>query len=856
MSGLKLDLQWSPFDDDIFITFGTAINLYQAKERDGIYETINPDNKLSPKISQIVLLATSSDLQFMKCVAWCPRVESKNVFAVAQTNGRISMVSIGQQSNDDLVGKEFNIRYNRQCNYLAWNPSETHLLAQGLERSRNEPCVLIWDVNSSSIDLGERTRHSASEGPVTKPALELGSGESSSSFSWFTNDPKCFVVGMANKHLRVYDLRDTTRPHQDAQHICVSGICIDPMEPYRLASYCENQVAIWDTRSFDRPINIITENKNVVKISWCPTKQGILSVLTKESSHVKLHDIRHSLFSSEEIEQSSIERNIQPFNKSHLASFSWHPRQENRLLSVLPNGSVRDMTIYDRIPMEWSSNLQLTMPVSKDIIRCLEETDLNKDISTVMRKRISQNYGLEAQDIAVNMKAVEDEPQLHGLWRWIFNIRVLIASQTASSKHRIPYATGVISLLHIEGDDVNLNSEPVATNWKASENIKYSKRTHYRSNERTMALQLCGWTPDYLKEGFDAFIEKLVKSGSPERASAIALFYLHIKKALEILSIYTASTEQGEGSPNLKAVAMALSGFTEDKNALWRRTCGTLRYQLKNPYLRAIFAFLACDEDNYDDVLDEEDMAVEDRVAFALIYLPDAKLKTYLCKLSEELIKAGDLDGILLTGMYSKGVDLLGNYLDLTSDIQTAAIAAVFSMCKEQRISEWIDVYRDLLDRWRFWHQRCIFDNVRQTFYQDRVPPSVNISCNFCGKSISNTIMTRARSMVQTVFNRGAQIRPKITCCPSCRKALPRCAICLTHMGTSSGSGAKLTPIQEWFTWCQTCRHGGHAAHLIQWFSEHSECPVTGCTCKCIAQDKVKLQLPHVNDNGNDVSAS
>lgn len=48
---------------------------------------------------------------------------------------------------------------------------------------------------------------------------------------------------------------------------------------------------------------------------------------------------------------------------------------------------------------------------------------------------------------------------------------------------------------------------------------------------------------------------------------------------------------------------MALSGFTEDKNALWRRTCGTLRYQLKNPYLRAIFAFLACDEDNYDDVL-------------------------------------------------------------------------------------------------------------------------------------------------------------------------------------------------------------------------------------------------------------
>ena len=59
----------------------------------------------------------------------------------------------------------------------------------------------------------------------------------------------------------------------------------------------------------------------------------------------------------------------------------------------------------------------------------------------------------------------------------------------------------------------------------------------------------------------------------------------------------------GEGKPNLQAVAMALSGFTEDRNALWRRTCGTLRYQLENPYLRAIFAFAACDDDNYDDVL-------------------------------------------------------------------------------------------------------------------------------------------------------------------------------------------------------------------------------------------------------------
>ena len=22
----------------------------------------------------------------------------------------------------------------------------------------------------------------------------------------------------------------------------------------------------------------------------------------------------------------------------------------------------------------------------------------------------------------------------------------------------------------------------------------------------------------------------------------------------------------------------------------------------------------------------------------------------------------------------------------------------------------------------------------------------------------------------------------------------------------------------QWFTWCQSCRHGGHANHIAQWF--------------------------------------
>ncbi|KAL0077401.1 hypothetical protein J3Q64DRAFT_1811234 [Phycomyces blakesleeanus] len=36
-----------------------------------------------------------------------------------------------------------------------------------------------------------------------------------------------------------------------------------------------------------------------------------------------------------------------------------------------------------------------------------------------------------------------------------------------------------------------------------------------------------------------------------------------------------------------------------------------------------------------------------------------------------------------------------------------------------------------------------------------------------------------------------------------------------------------------WFTWCQTCRHGGHAVHMEDWFQKHSTCPVSNCICQC-----------------------
>jgi hypothetical protein len=43
----------------------------------------------------------------------------------------------------------------------------------------------------------------------------------------------------------------------------------------------------------------------------------------------------------------------------------------------------------------------------------------------------------------------------------------------------------------------------------------------------------------------------------------------------------------------------------------------------------------------------------------------------------------------------------------------------------------------------------------------------------------------------------------------------------------------------NWFSWCQTCKHGGHIKHLIKWFNDHDKCPFLHCKCQC-------LNLEHV----------
>ncbi|XP_056008065.1 GATOR complex protein MIOS-like isoform X2 [Ostrea edulis] len=866
----SLKVEWSPIHEDLFCT--------SSQNKILLYKVVKSREKPAQKVPVVKQIADSLwaieqpkaiEMGMLKTVAWYPKAEPDKMLAMGLANGRVILNNFNENNDSDLIKKEFVPKHTRSCIYLKWNPVDSHLLAEGLEKYRNDSCINIWNIHHKpGNELGERQRYSSSvsdtTGAIHTPYVEIGGpSETTASFDWFKKEPRTFVTGMNARYLRIYDLRDCSRPQIQTQTKMIRGVCVDKQNEHRIASFNENHVSVWDVRNFDKPMLTFQEPKAVSAIRWCPTRKGYLGILSQESLAVRIYDILHlpQTVGSDELDQYYSERTIKVLNGQVVTSFSWHPKHDSRLLSITQQGALRDIVVHEHMPFNWSADSHLVTAHGKlmsDTSLCRDESG-QQDISVKMKERIIEGYGLQSDHIWHNVFAVKDEPELHGVWRWLSYAREMIeytkpaqfTQRSVQGRH-----LGVKSILGLDSEDMP-TSQMTNMYWTSDFSRKLSCVKQYHSAERSKALQLCGWGGDrHRPELLDTILLELQMDGRYTIAAAMALFNLQISKAIEILST-SSSKDQGTQTENtdLSTVAMAIAGYTEERNTLWRKTCVSLQQKLQDPYLRAMFAFLTSDRENYEEILTDQGlMQLSDKIAFACIYLDDEKLTDYISGLTRKVIETGNLDGLLITGIKPEGVSLISKYVDLTGDVQTAALVCVFSlpneMSKDERVLNWIESYRELLDRWRLWHHRSKFDIIWHASDNFRVISQAFVSCNFCGKSIACNMPVASRTRPYNSYSAGTltSTKPKISCCPGCRKPLPRCSLCLTHLGTPSGSAlysqkdkttysVKMTAIGDWFTWCQSCRHGGHASHLWEWFAEHSECPVTGCQCKCFTLD-------------------
>ncbi|KAH8119136.1 WD40 repeat-like protein [Phellopilus nigrolimitatus] len=504
----------------------------------------------------------------------------------------------------------------------------------------------------------------------------------------------------------------------------------------------------------------------------------------------------------------------------------------------------------------------------KRLSDALSPTIIKTDISMVMRSRVLQGYGLlnANHNSKIIGKHHGDDAVLSEVWTW-FHLTL------PDSKHLLTFGTSkihgidfsyqgilgiwegleasasqeVVSLLDSldlaapsetssitlndsgPSVDVNASLRPHLTssknhrpddgfhgNYTAALNTLNSRSNadksmwrptvHTDKNpQRRLALALCNW-----RVGEEEFL-RWEKEGKHSQAACWLLFTNQGGRAIEMLM---RSKNESHQMMSGTFAAMLQSG-SSSKNRELQNYCERLIVKLQDPHFRIMLSYIVFND--WNDVLEEEALPLRERIAIALRFLEDKDLTSYLRRVADDCRAKGSIEGLIVTGLTPRGLDIIQGYVDTTGDVQSAAILASY-VCpgryKDTRAERWVEAYRDLLDGWKLFHHRCQFDIDRGKILQEGiqngdfapmewVKKQFLIRCNFCNKVVNTQQQQRPQEPI-------AMQRRRAAACPWCGRALPRCSVCLMSVCIIPDSGRENDFIHSSFR--------GHAGHIIEWF--------------------------------------
>ncbi|KAG1739334.1 hypothetical protein EDB19DRAFT_1828902 [Suillus lakei] len=482
------------------------------------------------------------------------------------------------------------------------------------------------------------------------------------------------------------------------------------------------------------------------------------------------------------------------------------------------------------------------------------------DISMMMRRRTIRGYGLP--NAKHNAQVVQEDPcadtMLSELWAWIHHSRELVCSPTSrlhgyefsnqglsglwegfaplpqvpeSSASSFSVLDGLLTIPQISPGDSSLSPlstpavlDPLTRMRQQPDDLAYGDftaavaalcarrtsgserpwrppvRNTEKLEQRQFALHLCGWGVG--EEEMNHGIRRWEKEGQQSRAACWLVFTRQYHKALELLM---RSEDEMHNLVSGTLAALIPSAGSTPSNEL-RAHAERLIVRLEDPYVRVMLTQLTSKD--WSKVLEEESLPLRERLAIAFQFLEDEALSSYL-----------------------KRTIRPGLYVDCTGDVQTAAILAAH-VCPakflDARAERWLETYRDLLDGFKLFHHRVAFDVERGQILQEAVlngdlapfdwaPKQILIRCNYCSKPMNPVLgeTQKGRSRSPAVFD------------------------CTRDVELAHSQATYQDTIDEAIVICQTCRHGGHASHILDWFfgedgaRSRGMCPVADCDCHC-----------------------
>ncbi|KAI0480858.1 WD repeat domain-containing protein [Xylariaceae sp. FL0804] len=499
-------------------------------------------------------------------------------------------------------------------------------------------------------------------------------------------------------------------------------------------------------------------------------------------------------------------------------------------------------------------------------------------------------------DYAANRDIVSDDPWLKDLWDWVAGA-TKASSNNGMVAQRIDF--GYLGVVSIWTNDLGLHQPlfcrrlvPDAAVWErclqainaASGQPRYDGVKTKKPAHRQAAMRICRWG-----RSFNTDMSDYAKVSPSERnsswytmATARALFEGDLKGAVETLK--KASKEY----PELMFVSLALQ-------LIGRGDTGLAQEQLDfddavasktDPYLRAISSYIATSK--WEPIANQESLPLRDRTYIALRYFDDDALTAWLGKELQRAVETGDIEGVVLTGITDRLVDIFAAYVAKFDDVQTATL--VLSVCapryiRDYRCTVWRNAYRAYLQRHRAFLQRTKFevestkrsrlDNDELTAVIKPRARQIALRCVYCdaeqemrktGAAAAGAGPTSAAAAAAAASGGGPQATNPLMAtniaagvsCPVCGRHLPRCVVCLEVVGiprsssssdhwplesasASASSASALDPqgaragaaAARFPTFCLRCDHVLHLDHARQWFARHAECPVPECRCRC-----------------------